>query len=294
MSPLKNLHTEVPMLKLSGKDVAQAKREEIRLQVKNFRDNYGRRPGLAVVLVGEDPASQVYVRNKGLACAEVGIESFEYKLAESTDKLELKKLIESLNQEEKVDGILVQLPLPKHLNGDEALAWIDPHKDPDGLTVENMGLLFTGQPRVKSCTPAGVMEILKFYNIDVAGKNAVVVGRSNIVGKPMAQLLQQANATVGVCHSRTQNTQEYTKRADIVVVAAGQPRFMGREFFKKGSVVIDVGMHRDENNKLCGDVRFEELEGWVSAATPVPGGVGPMTITMLLANTLKLAKDRCH
>ena len=277
---------------LSGKEVSQARREKISQQVQQLKSEKGITPGLAVVLVGEDPASQVYVRNKGKACEQVGINSFEHGLAAESSAEELKTVIEELNQNSEVHGILVQLPLPKHLNSDEVLSWIDPQKDPDALTVENMGLCWKGQARVTPCTPTGVMAIFEHYGIEVEGKYAVVVGRSNIVGKPMAQLLQMANATVTMCHSRTKDLRKFTAEADIVVVAAGKPLMLGREDFKEGAIVADVGIHRQEvegKTKLCGDVRFDELEGWVQAATPVPGGVGPMTITMLLENTLKLA-----
>ncbi|MCB0355594.1 MAG: bifunctional methylenetetrahydrofolate dehydrogenase/methenyltetrahydrofolate cyclohydrolase FolD [Bdellovibrionales bacterium] len=278
---------------LSGKEVSTFYREKIREQVQQLKNEKPITPGLAVVLVGEDPASQVYVRNKGRACNDVGIQSFEYKLPATTPAEDLKKLIVELNQRKDVHGILVQLPLPRHLNSDEVLSWIDPKKDPDALTVENMGLCWKGLARVNPCTPSGVMAILNYYNIPIAGKYAVVIGRSNIVGKPMAHLLQSADATVTICHSKTVNLQKYTQQADIVVVAAGKALMLGREDIKQGAVVIDVGMHRLEKNgevKLCGDVRFNELEGWAEAATPVPGGVGPMTITMLLANTLALAQ----
>ncbi len=279
---------------LSGTEVAKAKRLKIAEDVRQLKHQTGIVPGLAVILVGEDPASQVYVRNKGRACNEVGIVSSEHKLPVDSEASVLKKLIVELNNDKSVHGILVQLPLPKHLDSDEILGWIDPKKDPDALTVENMGLCWKGQPRVEPCTPSGAMAILKYFDIDVAGKNAVVIGRSNIVGKPMLQLLQMANATVTLCHSKTKNLREHTLNADIVVAAAGQPLLLGKEDFKKGAVVIDVGIHRQEvaggKSKLCGDVRFDELLDWAFAATPVPGGVGPMTITMLLNNTLKLAK----
>ena len=279
---------------LSGKEVAKHRSEALKVRVQEFTQKKGRAPGLAVILVGEDPASQVYVRNKGKACQKVGIESFETKVPAGISQEELNQMIHKYNEDPKVDGILVQFPLPKHLSKEIVLATIDPRKDPDGLTYENLGLLWSGQARVASCTPFGVMKILEHYNIDPAGKRAVVVGRSNIVGKPMAQLLTDANATVTVCHSKTSDLQSYTQKADIVVVAAGRPRMLGREDFKKDAVVIDVGIHRPETGdfagKLCGDVRFEELEGHVRAATPVPGGVGPMTIQMLLENTLSLAE----
>jgi len=280
---------------LDGKAVAAHKRQEIAENVEQFIQSQKRTPGLAVVLVGEDSASEVYVRNKIKACEQVGVLSFMHRLPEQTSPEELEALITQLNQDDQVDGILVQLPLPKHLDEHEVLSWIDPQKDPDGLTTENLGLMFSGRARIYSCTPNGVMEILKHYDIPIEGKLAVVVGRSNIVGKPMALLLQNANATVTVCHSRTPDISLLTRQADIVVVAVGRKALLGRNDFKQGAVVVDVGMHReviDGKTKLCGDVRFEELDGWVSAATPVPGGVGPMTITMLLHNTLQLAKLR--
>lgn len=282
------------MLRLDGKQVSAARRAVLKDKVRDFSQKTGHTPGLAVVLVGDDPASQVYVGGKIKACAEVGLESYEHRLPETTSPSELKSLIDQLNSDNKVDGILVQLPLPKSLDADEVLTWIDPNKDVDGLTSSSMGLLWMGKPRAISCTPAGVMAILEHYKITVAGKTAVVVGRSNIVGKPMAHLLTQADATVTVCHSRTKDVSSHTKYADVVVVAAGRPRMLGKDDFKEGSIVIDVGIHRqpgsDGKSKLCGDVRFEELEGWAQAATPVPGGVGPMTIAMLLENTLRLAE----
>lgn len=280
---------------LDGQAVATQKRREIAENIEAFIQSQQRAPGLAVVLVGEDPASQVYVRHKIKACEQVGVLSFEHSLPEQTSPEHLKTIITRLNQDDQVDGILVQLPLPKQLNEHAVLSWIDPQKDPDGLTTENLGLMLSGKARIYSCTPNGVMEILRHYDISIEGKLAVVVGRSNIVGKPMALLLQNANATVTVCHSRTPDISFHTRQADIVVVAAGKKALLGKSDFKQGAVVVDVGMHReviDGKTKLCGDVRFEELDGWVSAATPVPGGVGPMTITMLLHNTLQLAKQR--
>ena len=282
---------------LDGKAVAAQKRQEIAENIEKFIQSQRRAPGLAVVLVGEDPASSVYVRNKIKACKQVGVLSFEHRLPEQTSPEELETLITRLNQDGQVDGILVQLPLPKRLNEHAVLSWIDPQKDPDGLTTENLGLMLSGRARIYSCTPNGVMEIFKYYDISVEGKSAVVVGRSNIVGKPMALLLQNANATVTVCHSRTPDISLHTRQADLVIVAAGKKALLGKKDFKQGAVVVDVGMHRevvDGKTKLCGDVRFEELDGWVSAATPVPGGVGPMTITMLLHNTLQLAKQRLN
>lgn len=289
------LRGETRVQRLDGKLVAQAIKSEIKIKSENFSKRVGRSPGLGVVLVGNDPASQVYVRNKVKACGEVGFYSEEVKISNEASEAELKAAIESLNNNPKIDGFLVQLPLPAHLNSEKALAWIDPEKDADGLTAENVGLFWLGRPRAVPCTPAGVMEILKYYEIEVAGKNAVVVGRSQIVGRPMAQLLLQADATVTIAHSRTKDLSAVTSQADIVVVAAGKPEFLGKDAFKKDAVVIDVGIHRKpsvtgEKPKLCGDVKYEELEGVVKAATPVPGGVGPMTIAMLLANTLRLAE----
>lgn len=279
---------------LDGKAVSVARRAQIKARAEKLNKALGRAPGLAVILVGEDPASQVYVANKIKGCHEVGIESFENRLSDKTTADQLKLVIASLNENPLVDGILLQLPLPKHLNAEDAIGWISPAKDADCLTSENLGRLFTGRPLTSPCTPTGVMVILEHYKIPVEGKNAVVVGRSNIVGKPMALLLTEANATVTVCHSRTKNLREYLERADIAVIAAGKPEMLGKGDFKKDAVVIDVGIHRkaSENGKakLCGDVRLKELEGIIQAGTPVPGGVGPMTITMLLENTVRLAE----
>lgn len=281
----KEVHVKI----LNGKVVSKHLRGQFKEEVKELAEKRGRPPGLAVVIVGEDPASQIYVAHKIKSCQEVGIQSFEFKEPANITSQNLKKRIQELNQREEVDGILVQLPLPVHLNSEEVLSWIDPRKDADCLTAENLGLLWTGRPRTTPCTPAGVMEILKYYEIDPQGMRAAVVGRSQIVGKPMSLLLTDANATVTVCHSRTKNMREILKSSELVVVAAGKPLFLGKEDFAKGAVVIDVGIHRNEG-KLCGDVRFNELEGHVTAATPVPGGVGPMTITMLLKNTIALSK----
>jgi methylenetetrahydrofolate dehydrogenase (NADP+)/methenyltetrahydrofolate cyclohydrolase len=277
------------MLILSGKAVSEKKRQELKKRVAKFTSPNNRAPGLAVILVGDDPASGVYVKNKIKACEETGIESFHHQLKKETSEEELVELIKKLNQDKKVDGILLQLPLPKHLDAEKITDVISPEKDADGLTTASMGLLFCGRSRVVPCTPKGVIEILKFYDISISGKNCVVVGRSQIVGRPMAQLLLLENGTVTVAHSKTPDVSAVTRAADIVVVAAGRPRFLGRADFKKGSVVVDVGIHRTQDG-LCGDVRFEELKDYVFAATPVPGGVGPMTITMLLENTLTLAE----
>ncbi len=282
------------MLRLSGTDVAKHRQSLLKTRIEEFATRRGRKPGLAVIIVGADPASQVYVKNKVKTTVALGMESFHFELPQDISEAALIAKVEELNRDPKVDGILVQLPLPKHIQADLVLETIRPEKDPDGLTVGNLGLLFAGRKRVAPCTPWGVMKILEHYKIPVAGRSAVVVGRSNIVGKPMAQLLLEANATVTVCHSRTPDLSSVTRGADIVVVAAGQARFLGRDAFKKGSIVIDVGMHRpttgDFAGKLCGDVKFEELDGWAEAATPVPGGVGPMTIQMLMENTVQLAE----
>ncbi|MGE3975707.1 MAG: bifunctional methylenetetrahydrofolate dehydrogenase/methenyltetrahydrofolate cyclohydrolase FolD [Bdellovibrionales bacterium] len=278
------------MVKLDGREVSKTLREKMRSQVSNFQKLYGKIPGLAVVLVGNDPASHVYVGNKEKGCAEIGIKSFRYDLPADASFEKVKELVQTLNSDPHVHGILIQLPLPKHLPSEQITELINVKKDADGLTTGSMGLLWTGQPRVKPCTPHGVMKILEHYKIPTSGREAVVVGRSQIVGKPMAQLLMDAQATVTICHSKTKDLRSHTRRADIVVVAAGQPRLLGKEDFKKEAVVIDVGIHKLESGKLCGDVRFDELEGWASAATPVPGGVGPMTITMLLQNTILLAE----
>lgn len=282
------------MLILDGKAVANEMEASIRSQVADFKAKYGVAPGLAVVLIGDDPASRIYVRNKEKACERVGIVSSRYDIDKKTNVEELDALLNRLNADREVHGVLVQIPVPAPFKYETVLEQLNPLKDADGLTYDNLGLLWAGRPRVKPCTPSGVMQILKHYNISVAGKRAVVIGRSNIVGKPMAQLLMDANATVTICHSATQNLESHTREADVVVVAAGRPRFIGKSAFKKGAVVVDVGIHRDANNKICGDVRFEELDGHVSAATPVPGGVGPMTITMLLQNTVHLAQLSVH
>jgi methylenetetrahydrofolate dehydrogenase (NADP+)/methenyltetrahydrofolate cyclohydrolase len=280
------------MILLDGKNVAAVRREALKPRIENFKKATGRAPQLSVVLVGEDPASQVYVRNKHRACQKTGMDSSIHTLPATATQDDLNQWIERLNLDPKVDGILVQLPLPKHLQLEPVLRNIMAEKDADGLTYANAGYLASGKPFVKPCTPMGIMSILEHYKINVEGMNAVVVGRSQIVGKPMAMLLNEANATVTICHSKTRNMRDHTSRADIVVVAAGQKRFLGREDFKQGAVVIDVGMHGTGGGELCGDVRFEELADVVSAITPVPGGVGPMTITSLLENTVFLAEVR--
>jgi methylenetetrahydrofolate dehydrogenase (NADP+)/methenyltetrahydrofolate cyclohydrolase len=280
------------MILLDGKAVAAARREALKPRAEKFLQKHNRAPHLSVILVGADPASQVYVRNKEKACHKTGIDSKVHNLPATTTQDELNQWIERLNLDPRVDGILVQLPLPKHLDVDPVLRNIMPEKDADGLTYMNAGFLMAGKATVKPCTPSGIMHILEHYKINVSGMNAVVIGRSQIVGKPMTLLLNEANATVTMCHSKTKDLRHFTTNADIVVVAAGQRRFLGREDFRKGSVVIDVGMHGTGGGELCGDVRFEELTDIVSAITPVPGGVGPMTIATLLENTVLLAEAR--
>jgi len=279
------------MLILDGKQVSEARKQKLRPEVQQLTQKLGRAPCLCVVLVGEDPASQVYVRNKIKACESVGIHSILRSLKSTATQDELESLLHQLNRDSSVDGILVQLPLPKHLYEERMNEIISPEKDVDGFSYQSLGHLFAGTPIVLPCTPQGVISILEHYKIPLEGKNVVVVGRSNIVGKPMAQLLLMKNSTVTICHSKTKNMKDFTKNADIVVVAAGRKKFLGKEDFKKGAVVIDVGIHRDQDG-LCGDVRFEELQGWAEAATPVPGGVGPMTIMTLLENTVQLAKRK--
>lgn len=271
---------------IDGKAIALKLREAIMERVKALKSQ-GILPGLAVVLVGEDPASQVYVGHKAKACQEVGIKSEVIKLPASTSEAELLALVEELNARPDIHGILVQLPLPKHIHEEKIILAISPDKDVDGFHPLNMGQLFIGSPRLVPCTPYGCLKILQELGLDIAGKQAVVVGRSNIVGKPMAALLLQEHATVTICHSRTKNLSEITKAADILVVAVGKPNFITGEMVKPEAVVLDVGINRLPTGKLVGDVDFSsavEVAGWI---TPVPGGVGPMTITMLLFNTLE-------
>ncbi|MBQ5800567.1 MAG: bifunctional methylenetetrahydrofolate dehydrogenase/methenyltetrahydrofolate cyclohydrolase FolD, partial [Clostridia bacterium] len=269
---------------LDGKLTSQKVRERIRKEVDAL-DEGVRKPGLAVIIVGDDPASHVYVRNKKKGCEEVGFLSREYALPETTTEEELIALVKELNVDSEIDGILVQLPLPKHIDDKKVIENIDPSKDVDAFSYANVGRITVGDYDFLPCTPAGVMEILSEYGIDPCGKNAVVIGRSNIVGKPQALLLLQANATVTVAHSKTKNLAEVARSADILVVAIGKAKFVGADMVKEGAVVIDVGMDRDENGKLCGDVDFEAVKDKASYITPVPGGVGPMTITELLKNT---------
>ncbi len=246
----------------------------------------GKEPCLAVILVGNDPASSIYVNNKKKACEYCNIKSLSYELPEETTEKELLDLIDKLNSDISVDGILVQLPLPKHIDEDKVIAAIDPLKDVDGFHVQNVGSLCIGKPVLVSCTPAGVIELLKRSNVEISGKRCVVIGRSNIVGKPMALLMLSENATVTICHSRTKDLEAVCREADILIVAIGKPRFIDSRYVKDGAVVIDVGIHRDENNKICGDVNFDDVKEKVSKITPVPGGVGPMTIAMLMSNVI--------
>lgn len=268
---------------IDGKAISTQIKEELREKVTNLKEQ-GIEIKMAVIQVGNDPASSVYVNNKKKACEFIGIGSLAYELEESTTEKELLDLIEELNNREDVNGILVQLPLPKHINEALVIKSISPKKDVDGFHPENVGYLSIGQKGFVSCTPAGVIQLLKRSNIEIAGKECVVIGRSNIVGKPMAALLLRENGTVTITHSRTQNLKEVCKRADILVVAIGKPRFINEEYVKDGAVVIDVGIHRDENNHLCGDVDFDRVVDKTSAITKVPGGVGPMTIAMLMYN----------
>ncbi len=258
---------------------------QLRAELKEKIEKTERKPGLAVVIVGEDPASQIYVRNKIKACGELGIRSYSYELPETASQEELEALLDKLAVDSEVDGILLQMPLPKNFDEDAAVAHIPFEKDVDGFTAKNLGLLLQHKEKIVACTPLGVMKMLEKYGIDPTGKRAVVLGRSETVGKPMAMLLLNANATVTVCHSRTQNFKEICKEADILVASVGKAKFVTADMVKDGAVVIDIGINRDENGKLCGDVDFENVKEKASYITPVPGGVGPMTITMLMYNT---------
>ena len=266
---------------IDGKAIASRLRTDLKEKIAQLNTV----PGLAVVIVGGDPASQIYVRNKIKACAELGIRSYSYELAETTSQSELEDLLDKLAKDKDVDGILLQLPLPKHLNAESASAHIPFEKDVDGFSAQNLGLLLQNKEEVAACTPLGVMKLLEAEGIDLTGKHAVILGRSETVGKPMAMLLLNANATVTVCHSKTKNLKELCSQADILISAVGKANFVTAEMVKDGAVVIDVGINRDENGKLCGDVDFEGVKDKTSYITPVPGGVGPMTITMLMYNT---------
>ena len=279
---------------IDGKAISAAIRAEIKEETESFAKENGFRPGLAVIIVGEDPASQVYVRNKRRACEEVGFYSEAYELPAETTQEELNALVDKLNASDKIHGILCQLPLPKHLDENEVLLRINPAKDVDAFHPYNVGKIMIGDYDFLPCTPAGVMALLERTGIDPAGKKCVVIGRSNIVGKPMAMLLLHANGTVTVCHSRTKDLAAVAREADILVVAIGRADFVGADMVKPGAVVIDVGMNRRADGKLTGDVDFEAVEPIASYITPVPGGVGPMTITMLLQNTLTAATKKAE
>lgn len=274
---------------IDGKAVSKKVKEDVKAECEQLKAK-GVTPGLAVIIVGDDPASQVYVHNKEVACEACGFYSVKYALPAETTQEELNALIDELNKDDKINGILCQLPLPSHLDDKEVINRIDPLKDVDAFHPVNVGAIMIGDYNYLPCTPAGVMELIHSTGVDVSGKKAVVMGRSNIVGKPMAMLLLHENATVEITHSRTQNLADITKEADILVAAIGKAKFVKADMVKDGTVVIDVGMNRDENGKLCGDVDFDDVKDKCSFITPVPGGVGPMTIAMLMKNTLTAAK----
>ena len=277
---------------IDGKAISTQMRVEIAEQTKAYIEKTGEKPGLAVIIVGEDPASKVYVRNKKRACEEVGFYSEEIALPAETDMNTLKSVIDRLNADDKIHGILVQLPLPKHLDESEVIMAINPRKDVDAFHPVNVGRVMSGGYTFVPCTPAGVMELLRRSGVEISGKECVVVGRSNIVGKPMAMLLLEANGTVTVCHSRTKDLAQVCRRADILVSAVGRPYFITADMVKEGAVVVDVGINRLPDGKLVGDVDYAAVEPIASYITPVPGGVGPMTITMLLKNTLTAAENK--
>lgn len=274
---------------IDGREVSRQVRERVSAETEELKKK-GVTPGLAVIIVGEDPASQVYVRNKERACEEVGFYSEKFALPESTTQQELNALVKELNGRKEINGILCQLPLPKHLNDKEVINLIDPIKDVDAFHPVNVGAIMIGDYNFLPCTPAGVMELIHSTGTDIAGKKAVVIGRSNIVGKPMAMLLLHENATVEITHSKTNNLADEASKADILIAAVGKAKFVTADMVKDGAVVIDVGMNRDENGRLCGDVDFDSVKEKCSYITPVPGGVGPMTISMLMQNTLTAAK----
>lgn len=276
---------------IDGKQISKQIKDELKEQVAAYRAQ-GIEIALAVIQVGNDPASTVYVGNKKKACEYIGIQSVSYELPEETTEEELLAIIDKLNHDDSIYGILVQLPVPKHINENHIIQAIDPKKDVDGFHPQSVGALSIGQAGFVSCTPAGIIQLLKRSGIAIEGKECVVLGRSNIVGKPMAMLLLRENGTVTVCHSRTRNLKEVTGRADILVVAIGRPKMIDASYVKEGAVVIDVGIHRDENNKLCGDVDYASVEPVASAITPVPGGVGPMTIAMLMHNCVEAVEIR--
>ncbi len=278
------------MLILDGKTAASSIRSRLKQEITNFLPVAGRPPGLAVILVGDDPASAVYVRNKEKSCLEVGIISQGQRLSGKTSMNELEGLISNLNSDEKIDGILLQLPLPQHLDSQQCLEWINPGKDVDGFHPQSVGKLTLGLPGFRSCTPAGIMALLRYYRLEVSGKDCVIIGRSNIVGKPLALMLLAENATVTVCHSRTSDLKAHVQRADFVFAAVGRPGFITADMVKPGAVVVDVGINRTEHG-LVGDCDYQGIREKALAVTPVPGGVGPMTIAMLLENTVASWKN---
>lgn len=275
---------------IDGKLVSSVMRESLKSEVATFKVEGGKTVGLAVILVGNDPASAVYVRNKHRACEQVGIDSYQIELPEFTSEEELLATIDRLNSDDKINGILVQLPLPKHISEKKVIERIDPKKDVDAFHPENVGRIMIGNYTFLPCTPAGIIALLDYYKVNIEGKNCVVIGRSNIVGKPMSLLLTERNGTVTLCHSRTQGLKEICKNADLIVVAIGKAEFLTADMVKEGAVVIDVGINRLADGRLVGDVHFDQVKEVASMITPVPGGVGPMTITMLLYNTLSAAK----
>lgn len=276
---------------IDGKKISQEIKDELKEKVAEYRKE-GKKAALAVVQVGNDPASSVYVRNKKNACAYIGIESVSYEIPEETTEEELLQLIAELNGREDINGILVQLPLPEHINEEKIILAISPEKDVDGFHPQSAGAMMIGSRGFLPCTPAGVIQLLKRSDVEIEGKHCVVIGRSNIVGKPMAMLMLRENATVTIAHSRTKNLKELCRQADILIVAVGKPKFVTADYVKEGAVVIDVGIHRLEGKKLCGDVDFDDVEPHVSAITPVPGGVGPMTIAMLMNNCVETMEHR--
>lgn len=282
-----------PMI-IDGKKISMDIKNELKAQVEEMINKGQKVPTLAVVIVGDDPASKVYVSYKKKACEYVGINSVSHELPEDTTEEELLQLIDKLNNDDDIDGILVQLPVPKHINEEKVIMAIDPKKDVDGFHPISVGSLSIGREGFVSCTPAGIIELLKRSNIEIEGKNCVVVGRSNIVGKPISLLLLRENGTVTICHSRTKNIEDVCKNADILIAAVGRPKMITADYVKEGAVIIDVGVNRLENKKLCGDVDYDDVFNKVSAITPVPGGVGPMTIAMLLKNCVKSAKTKCN
>jgi len=275
---------------IDGRKAAARIKEELRAEVERLRVERALVPGLAVVLVGEDPASKIYVRNKARACEKVGIRSFEHRLAESSTLDELLALVARLNASAEVHGILVQLPLPSHMDAARVIEAVDPAKDVDGFHPYNMGRLFTGSPALEPCTPGGIMRLIESTGVEIAGKDAVIIGRSNIVGKPMALMLLRRSATVTICHSKTRDIEEKVRGAEILVVAMGRLRFVKGEWIRPGAVVIDVGMNRTPEGSLAGDVDFDAALERAAYITPVPGGVGPMTIAMLMSNTVAAAR----